>query len=57
MGHEAVESDVRSDVGNVGRTGLVMLILSFVDPDPERPSAVARVDLAHAIRHWAVLNS
>jgi hypothetical protein len=40
-------SDVRSHVGNQGISGLVMLTLSFVDPDPsamvdERSSMLRR---------------
>ena len=31
----AAQIDVRSYVGNWGITGLVMLTVSFVDPDPE----------------------
>jgi hypothetical protein len=30
----ATVTDVRSNVGNKGMTGLVMLIASLVDPDP-----------------------
>jgi hypothetical protein len=30
---------VRSHVGNRGITGLVVLTVSFVDPDPQRTSA------------------
>src|SRR5687768_2322183 len=33
---EAAQSDVRSHVGNWGITRLVMLTVSFVDPDPSR---------------------
>jgi hypothetical protein len=35
-------SDVRSHVGNQGISGLVMLMLSFVDPDPSE-ALVARL--------------
>jgi hypothetical protein len=34
--HFAAVHDVPSNVGNQGISGLVMLMLSFVDPDPSR---------------------
>jgi hypothetical protein len=37
--HFAAQIDVRSYVGNWGITGLVMLTVSFVDPDPQPTSA------------------
>jgi len=38
--HEATQNDVRSHVGKWRISGLVMLKLSFVDPDPLRTTSV-----------------
>src|SRR5215510_861523 len=58
MGHEAVESDVRSDVSNEGRTGLVMLTASFSHFDPNvwsgRVLQEVFVDPADAVSHQCI---